>query len=523
MTERPGTDPHPAPVLRRIVSGMLAGWLQAAVGVVVSVVQVRLVFTHLDPDLTGAWFLFLTLAGYVALFDLGISPTLSRQVSFALGEADEGESRQKIADLVATTVRIFGWISAGVLAVSIVAGLWFLSDVVPPVHRQPVRAAWAVFAVGAALSVFGNTGFAALNGLGRVGTERTVRAAVQLAHLGLMYAALATGTGLLGLSMAFVANGLLLSGSGWVVLERTCPWLRGLRGSSAGILRAHALASGRWALTALGSVLILGTDNLVIARVMGAAAIPPYELVAKLTAMSMFVASQLVTSAAPFVSVAQARGDEAGIRRLMLRTVRYGMAVMMGLSAGILVFAEPFIRFWVGPGHFVGFSVVAVFVAMMSLEAHHRFHATISMAMGRVVFHWWALGSGVLNLVLTLVLIRSHGLLGVALGSLLAQLVTNNWFVPFYTLRLLGLSIARYVVSVALPLVVLFGAAAGAGFAVRAVMPPGTPLLAQLSAGAGAVLTTSAVVFYALLADEPERREIGHRIQRALHPRNARA
>ena len=501
-------------VLRRIAAGVLAGWLNAAVGVVVSLVQVRLVFRALPLDLTGVWFLFLTLAGYVTLFDLGVGPTLSREISFALGtEGPEPETRQRIADLVGAAARFFAWISAGVIAVSLPAGLWFLSSVAPAAHVREVQVAWCVFVFGAALNVFGNAAFAGLVGLGSVGAERGVRTAVQVLYLGFLYVALSTGTGMLGLSVAWVANGAVLTAAGWTALRRELPWLGEHRAVTAGMLRRIMAPSLKWAMTAFGSLLILDTDNVIIAGVMGPASIPAYELVAKLAGMCMYLAGLFAISSAPFVSVAHARGDEAGIRALALRNVRVGMGFMAVACAWVLAFAGPFVDVWVGPGHFVGTAIVAVFVTMQFLEAHHRFHATIAMSMGHIVFHWWALGAGVLNLALTLALVRTHGLLGVALGSMLAQMLTNNWYAPVYTLRLLKLPVGPYLTTVGLPILAVLAAALLGAVGTKLSLPDTLHPIVRMLAGGLATVAAGGAVFWLLVLEPDERGHVSRAVR----------
>jgi O-antigen/teichoic acid export membrane protein len=468
---------------RRIAAGSLAGWVQAGVGIAVSLLQVRFVLEFLPRELSGVWFLFLALAGYVALFDLGISPTLSREISFALGSgATEPEARSRVADLVATAWRAFGAIGLGVLGLSLAAGLWYLSTVAPPERIAEVRSAWIVFAIGATLNVYGNAALAAITGLGAVATERLIRAASQALFLTLTYLALSSGVGIQGLAGAWLAQAVVLTAAGWLSLRRLAPWLRGARKVPAGMIRSVMGPSLKWAATAFGSVLILETDNLVIARTMGTGAIPPYEVVAKLAFATMYLSAIVLSSSIPFLSRAFASGEMDQLRSMTLRNVRLGMGSMLIMGAWLLVYARPLIALWVGPSNFVGQPVVAVFVVMLILEAHHRFLATTSLAMGDLVFHWLALGAGVLNIVLTLLLVRRLGLLGVALGSMLAQLTTNNWLVPRYTLRRLGLPLGRYLATVLVPLLLVFGVAAGIGALARGPLE-GLPLLAELALG----------------------------------------
>jgi len=53
--------------------------------------------------------------------------------------------------------------------------------------------------------------------------------------------------------------------------------------------------------------------------------------------------------------------------------------------------------------------------------------------------------SGGINLMLTFIGVKWLGLLGVALGTMIAQMLTNNWYAVVKTLRILKLGFWKYV------------------------------------------------------------------------------
>jgi hypothetical protein len=109
----------------------------------------------------------------------------------------------------------------------------------------------------------------------------------------------------------------------------------------------------------------------------------------------------------------------------------------------------------------------------MLLEGHHSAMAAATMATGKLPFVAPALLAGVLNIVASIYLARHHGLLGVALGTLCAQVVTNNWYVPFYTMRLFKISFSEHFATVLFPVakltVVLIAASLAARLALSGV------------------------------------------------------
>ena len=139
----------------------------------------------------------------------------------------------------------------------------------------------------------------------------------------------------------------------------------------------------------------------------------------------------------------------------------------MLLGSCLACFADRAVNLWLGPNHFIGFGAVWVLLTMMLLEAHHLAVATATMATGKIVFVVPALLAGVINIVVSVFLAHRLGVVGVALGTLLAQLVTNNWYVPFYVLRQFHTSWRDHFRGVLAPVLLLLVTSLSAGAAAR--------------------------------------------------------
>jgi O-antigen/teichoic acid export membrane protein len=141
------------------------------------------------------------------------------------------------------------------------------------------------------------------------------------------------------------------------------------------------------------------------------------------------------------------------------------------------------------------------------------------MATGRIVFLVPALLAGVLNLVFSILLAHIWGLLGVALGTMCAQVITNNWYVPWYTMRQFHLKLSDHLRRIVAPILVLLVIALSVGYSVRVLLPE-MPALARAAIGACIVgLAGSLVSFFILLADE-EKSYIIQRLKTWASARN---
>src|SRR6266540_7093195 len=132
------------------MAGALGGAIYTFTNVLFSLVQLRLVVKHLPPVSAGLWILFLTLGSYVAFFDLGISPTLSREVSFLIG-SDNDKDHHALADLIATCKRIFECLAIAVFAVASISGGAILHYTSSDVSGATL--AWFIFCAGASINI----------------------------------------------------------------------------------------------------------------------------------------------------------------------------------------------------------------------------------------------------------------------------------------------------------------------------------------------------------------------------------
>jgi hypothetical protein len=175
---------------RRILRGVISGVGLTVVSIVVVLIQMRLAVAYLPRELAGVWMLLLTFATYVSFFDLGFSPTLSREIAFVSGR-DNAEERkeQDIADLISTTFRIFPALAGLTVVVGGSVGLAFLWSVTSAAYREQVGWSWLLFTLGAGASVLSGAAFASLYGMGDVATERVLKSIAQIVWLVVGYAA----------------------------------------------------------------------------------------------------------------------------------------------------------------------------------------------------------------------------------------------------------------------------------------------------------------------------------------------
>jgi len=522
--------------LLRIAFGVGAAWGQTVVGVVVQLIQLPLLYRFLEREVLGAWLVFSSIAVFLMLWDMGLGTTFARSMAYSratpTGPAPGGDplpGSGSPQDML-RTVGLTYWLLASLLyAAALPAGLWYLDRLsFSPGAGRAVTTAWMTYAVGCAVHVGGLTPLQALAGLGDVGIERCVRTGANLFGLAMNVTVLLLGGGINALSWAFVVRGLAMWVAAGLILRWRYPWSIERSGRFSwrclGGLRGDAL---RIFVTRLGAFMILQTPGLIMARMLGPARVPDYMALWMVVQMGIMGSLAVGEAVVPHAATAFAAGERTLFLRLHRNAVRTGL-ILIGLWCALFaLWASPAMRLWLGPGRFLGYSVLAPMLLTGVLEVHHSFNSHFVWAAGRWPFAPLAVAAGALNILLGIWWVGFAGERGMAWATCTSQMLTNNWFVVYYALRLLRLRPGEYVVRVVLPAAAIVSAAALAAGGMKDVVARWAPLagyfrgvslnsLLSMLLGATAAVGCAALLFWRLGLDARGRHAVRAEFRRLV-------
>jgi O-antigen/teichoic acid export membrane protein len=201
-------------------------------------------------------------------------------------------------------------------------------------------------------------------------------------------------------------------------------------------------------LTDLGAFLILRTDAYFISFFKGVDSLPKYQAAYSLAANLALISISMASASVVFISQAWQAGNFELIQHLTFRNARVGLSLMAVGVGFVLSSGESLINVWLGKGNFIGYNILAVFCIMITLEVQHVIFVLSGRATEDEVYAPWALSSGFLNLIFTWLLIKPLGLLGVAMGTMFAQMLTNNWYAVYRPIKRLKLDFNYYLTQV---------------------------------------------------------------------------
>lgn len=262
--------------------------------------------------------------------------------------------------------------------------------------------------------------------------------------------------------------------------------------------------SGSILLGVLADQIFWKTDQLVLGYLFGTASVAVYSVGAQIvnayTPLGFAVSSVFM----PHVSkVWHESGDMAELSRLFVRVSRIALYPLLAVLLGFYVFGRDFIRLWAGPGYGEAYLVALMELTPFTIDISQNIGLVILQVIDRYGFRArMYLAAAVTNIVLTVVLAQQMGIVGAALATAIAILVSSGLVLNLYYQRVIGLDMLawwRSALSEAAPMVAL---AIAAGVLWAPFSGRGWGVLA-LGIAAWALAFT--LVSYFLCANERER------------------
>jgi len=426
-----------AAAFRAAGSGYATKFLRVLLGFVVT----PIVLAHIGRESYGFWAIVGGVIGYVGMVDFGITGAVGTLI------AREQRSTTEVNRIASNALVVFSL--AGVLALVFSYGASVLAPIVLRVYGQDktmVSGLILLAGTGLAISFPVRSLAAVLRGTQHIATLRLVEFGLALFRtvvlLGLLYA----GLGVKALPWAAIVSSCVGIPVLVAISKTIVPGFRlQLSDVSSKMLTSIFNVGGWWFLGSLGAIFIYQTDNIIVGRFLGPAAVAVYALTFRVPTLVREQLYQLNFAVAPGIGDLVGRGKDQRLRELFPLAMR--IVFFLGFSSGLLIVKlnRGFVSLWVGSENYGGDVLTLIMAA--SVLYHVVFHISSVILTNKLdlkVVAGTRFAEGVLNLLLSLVLVGRYGLEGVAAGTLIAGLSTSAWYLPYRANRILGIEASSW-------------------------------------------------------------------------------
>jgi O-antigen/teichoic acid export membrane protein len=226
-------------------------------------------------------------------------------------------------------------------------------------------------------------------------------------------------------------------------------------------------------LTTVAIQLIYQTDYIVVGKFVSVAAVTYYAIGYSLCSYTSQAINSMGATFVPAASTYEAAGDTNSLLMLYKNGTRATLAVSLPILITLMVRGRSFIGLWMGPqySHSSGTVLIILCSTFLFVFANRTAQAIAFGVEKHKMGAIWAIGEGVVNLSLSIVLARRYGIYGVAIGTAIPSLLVNVILWPGYISKLVGLSYSEVVWKVWAPVYLSSVPFAIATYAVNARFP----------------------------------------------------
>ena len=372
----------------------------------------------------GAWSLVLQLAAYVGYFDFGIQTALARFVAHSTERGDL-DYRNRIVSTAFTLLTISG----GVAFLGIVALAIFMAQLFHQIHgdlMRDVRLALLLVGGSLALCLPASTFAAMFVGLQRNEVPAAIISMPRLVGAVLIVVVVRLGGGLPSMAVVMAGANVCAFLLQYLAYRRWIPAVRiSFAHVSWGIVRELVDYCFSLTVWGIGLLLVTGLD-LTIVGVYRFGEVGYYAVAATLVTFFNGLFGALFGAMGSPAAVLHAREDDIGLGRMVSRTTRVGMLLLLATGLPLVFFARQILGLWVGPGyaqHAAPLLQLLVVANILRTCISPYIIAMISTGEQRRIIVVPLL-EGAVNLVGSLIAGYYLGAVGVALGTLIGSFVS---------------------------------------------------------------------------------------------------
>jgi len=455
----------------KVIRNIFANQLGFLVSIAVTFFLSPYVVHTLGDARYGIWSLIVSFTGHYGLLTFGIQGALTRYMAYASASEDHA----RMSGYLNTALYLL-LLSAGLIVVAgiIIAFLLERIFIIPADLITEAKTASLLVAINAA-STFATAGFHSvlvanqrfgiINGIGIVSSLVRVAFTVWL---------LERGYGIIGLAILAIGLTILTGIVQFHIVKKTYLGLKlSLRLASRSYLKELMDYGLKSFVIGIAVVLIYQCDLFVIGIYLPPGEITIYSLGATLVA---YLVQWLNTIAFVFGPYATERYTKGGVGELSEFFIQ-GSCIMYMLAglmvAGCLIFGEAFFTLWVGQRYTRSAAILTVLVVGQFFVAGGKVGGSLLVGMAKIgPLAIVAICEGVCNIVLSIILIRYMGILGVAVGTLLPHIFSNGIWLPLYVSRAINVKAGLIYMKSMFPGLIIVVTGLMIGYVVRIISIP---------------------------------------------------
>jgi len=462
------TDSNALPNLglrKRMLVNTISNYGKMIISILVSIFLTRILFLGLSREEYGFWALLWSIFGYSLLLDFGFGTAVQKYTS-ECSVKGEWERYNRIVSTVFFTYAMF----ASLIAVFAVLLSFNLERIFgfSSTNAAYFQKVTILFGLGSALCFPFGFFTEVLRGLQKMHTRNIIQTSFIVLNFVGMAVMIHLKVNLTGMVFVALGTNLLSSLTMMIVVHRLIPSFR-IRPSlyDKSLLRSVMGFSLFAYLITFTNLIILKTDQLVISIFGSVAMVAVYQISIRLADTYQKFSGQFLDNLGPVSASLFAAGNKNKMAEIILQSNRLMGMISTMLVLPLLVFIKPLLNIWLNLDHQAGMICAILLLISMYVLLFFRSSSVyvLLMANEHRILSFVAAFEAIANLGLSIFLIKSlpgflvsrgihipdAGIIGVALGTLIPNLLLAIFFNIPKACRFASIRIREYFRIVVAP------------------------------------------------------------------------
>lgn len=398
----------------------------------------------------GLWALANSVISYGMLLEFGIGGAVIKYVAEFRAHGRDEDAR----NLIATALGLYSALGtvAFICAVALAPLFPRLFNVPTNQHSTAVRVV-LLMGIGLGAGIPCTITTAVLRGLQRYDIVNALTSTGTIVYSVGTFFLLSAGGRLLTLVGWIVVSSLLMQIPSVLVIHRIAPDLRlGFKGANKQWVRVLTSFSTWLVVIDIAGRIQTKMDVVIVGVFLPISSVTPYAIARRLSEIGQIATDQFMRVLLPVASELKAANDSERMRTLYLTGTRLALALFLPIGCVFIMVARPLLTFWIGAAYARYAYLVFIFVLATLIDTSQWPAGSILQGMARHKPIAIAAGIGApINVLLSVILVRTMGLKGIALSGLLTTAGVSLGFIMPYAMKTMKVSFGQILNQVLFP------------------------------------------------------------------------
>lgn len=425
---------------------IFSSWASLAIRVILVFLVNPFIIHTLGNEQYGVWILVISVLNYVTILDLGIKQALLRFISKYLGLGD----MEKVNAMLSTAFFIYGIVGLIVIAATFILSFFVFDWLqIPEQYFVQGRLALLIMGLNTALSFVMICRGDSLGAFHRYDIVYGLMILEDILRTAAIIILLKSGYGLVAFALAFFVFSQLrlLLGAGFQ--KKLFPNVRIKFKPAAREIARDFLKYGFISfLISFAWLFISNTDNVLIGYFLDPASVTKYSIAAGFIVYLRAFIHAVTFPLRPIISHYETIDKSGNIKFIYTRGIKYFSFLAFIVGGITLNFADSLILLWMGPGYETSAVILKILILPAAIFLPQAIATSVMYGVDKHrKLLYIIIAEGLLNLVLSILLVGRYGLSGIAYGTIIPQVVIYMLVVPVIIRSILGIDLRQYYIS----------------------------------------------------------------------------